>query len=84
VEAVLREAVSNAVRHSGGRHVTVTLDVADEVVLEVLDDGRGIDERVARSGLRNLADRAEARDGAFSVEALQDGGTRLRWSAPLA
>jgi signal transduction histidine kinase len=83
VEAVLREAVSNAVRHSGGQHVTVTLDVADEVVLEVVDDGRGIDERVARSGLRNLAERAEARGGTFEVESLPDGGTRLRWCAPL-
>ena len=83
VEAVLREAVSNAARHSGGRHLTVTLDVADEVVLEVVDDGRGIDERVARSGLRNLAERADTRGGSFEVGALPDGGTRLRWCAPL-
>ena len=45
VEAVVREAVSNAARHSGARHVTVTLDVADDVVVEVVDDGRGIDEQ---------------------------------------
>ena len=45
VEAVVREAVSNVARHSGATHVTVTLDVADEVVVEVVDDGRGIDER---------------------------------------
>jgi signal transduction histidine kinase len=83
VEAVLREAVSNAVRHSGGQHLTVTLDVADEVVLEVVDDGRGIGERVARNGLRNLAERAAARGGTFEVEAMPDGGTRLRWCAPL-
>jgi signal transduction histidine kinase len=82
VEAVLREGVSNAARHSGGRHLTVTLDVADEVVLEVVDDGRGIPARVARSGLRNMADRARARGGACTVEALPEGGTRLRWSAP--
>ena len=54
VEAVVREGVSNAARHSGAAHVTVTLDVADDVVVEVVDDGRGIDERAARSGLRNL------------------------------
>ena len=83
VEAVVREAVSNAARHSGAAHVTVTLDVADEVVVEVVDDGRGIDERVARSGLRNLEERARRRGGTFSVERLADGGTRLRWCAPL-
>jgi signal transduction histidine kinase len=83
VEAVAREAVSNAARHSGGAHVTVTLDVSDTVVLEVVDDGRGIDLDAARSGLRNLQRRAEQRDGALSVEPLAEGGTRLRWSAPL-
>ncbi|MGY1708810.1 GAF domain-containing protein [Geodermatophilus sp. SYSU D00758] len=83
LEAVAREAVSNAARHSGGRHVTVTLDVADEVVLEVTDDGRGIDARAARSGLRNLTDRAVRRGGGCTVEALPESGTRLRWWAPL-
>ncbi|MGY2002682.1 sensor histidine kinase [Blastococcus sp. SYSU DS1024] len=83
VEAVTREAVSNAARHSGARHVTVTLDVTDEVVVEVVDDGRGIDSRAARSGLRNITDRAGRRGGGATIEALPDGGTRLRWWAPL-
>jgi signal transduction histidine kinase len=83
VEAVVREGVSNAARHSGGDHVTVTLDVADEVVVEILDDGRGIDSQAARSGLRNLEQRAGGHGGQTAVEALPDGGTRLRWSAPL-
>jgi signal transduction histidine kinase len=83
VEAVVREAVSNAARHSGAAHVTVTLDVADDVVVEVVDDGRGIDQRAARSGLRNLEERARRRGGDASVLALPDGGTTLRWSAPL-
>ena len=84
VTAVAREAVSNAARHSGGRHVTVTLDAGDDVVLEVVDDGRGVDVRAARSGLRNLEDRATHRGGGMDVEALAHGGTRLRWWAPLS
>jgi signal transduction histidine kinase len=83
LEAVTREAVSNAARHSGADHVTVTLDVAEEVVLEVVDDGRGIAPRAARSGLRNLEDRARRRGGTATVEPLPEGGTRLRWWAPL-
>jgi signal transduction histidine kinase len=83
VEAVVREGVSNAARHSGGAHVTVTLDVSDTVVVEVLDDGRGPDLRAARSGLRNLQQRAESRGGAVSIESLPEGGARLRWWAPL-
>jgi signal transduction histidine kinase len=83
VEAVVREGVSNAVRHSGGRHVTVTLDVTDDVVVEVVDDGRGIDPRSARSGLRNLEQRAGRHGGEVSVQPPADGGTRLRWTARL-
>jgi signal transduction histidine kinase len=83
VLAVVREAVSNAARHSGARHVTVTLDVADDVVVEVVDDGSGIDESAARSGLRNLEDRARRHGGEVRVVPLPDGGTLLRWSAPL-
>jgi signal transduction histidine kinase len=83
VLAVVREAVSNAVRHSGGRHVTVTLDVADDVTVEVVDDGCGIEERAAWSGLRNLEQRAGRHGGDASVEPLSDGGTRVRWHAPL-
>jgi signal transduction histidine kinase len=83
VEAVVREGVSNAARHSGGKHVTVTVDVAGEAVLEVIDDGRGIDPRCARSGLRNLEQRARRHRGEATVEPLPGGGTRLRWSARL-
>ncbi len=81
IEAVVREGVSNAARHSGGKHVTVTVDASEDVVLEVLDDGHGIDLRSARSGLRNLSERARRHGGEASVEPLPDGGTRLRWSA---
>jgi signal transduction histidine kinase len=83
VAAVVREAVSNAARHSGARHVVVTLEVTDEVVVEVRDDGRGIDHTVARSGLRNLAERAQRRGGSSSVDRSADGGTLFRWQAPL-
>jgi signal transduction histidine kinase len=84
VVAAAREAVSNAARHSGARHVTVTLDVGDEVVLEVLDDGCGVDARAARSGLRNLEERAVRRGGGLTVDGPAEGGTRLRWWAPLS
>jgi signal transduction histidine kinase len=83
VEAVVREGVSNAVRHARAATVTVTLDVADDVVVEVVDDGTGIDPGAPRSGLRNLEERARLRGGAVTAVTLPDGGTRLRWHAPL-
>jgi signal transduction histidine kinase len=83
VEAVVREGVSNAVRHAGAATVTVTLDVADEVVVEVVDNGTGLDPDAPRSGLRNLEERARLRGGDVTAVGLPDGGTRLRWRVPL-
>lgn len=82
-EAVVREAVSNAVRHAEARTLTVTLRVEDELQIEVVDDGRGMPADVTASGLTNLRRRAADVGGAFSVSAGPDGGTVLRWSAPL-
>jgi len=63
--------------------VTVTLDVTDSVVLDIVDNGRGIDAEAARSGLRNLEQRARRQGGEAVIDRLADGGTRLRWSAGL-
>ncbi len=82
-EAVVREAVSNAVRHSGARNLTVAVRVEDDFTIEVTDDGCGTPAEVTASGLRNLRARAEDVGGHLSVAAAPDGGTVLRWTAPL-
>ncbi|EFV13922.1 GAF domain-containing protein [Segniliparus rugosus] len=82
-EAVVREAVSNAVRHSRGSEILVEMSVADELVIEVSDDGIGVPEDIDRSGLANLASRAEEAGGSFSVGPSELGGARLVWRAPL-
>jgi signal transduction histidine kinase len=82
-EAVLREAVSNAVRHAHATEVSVAVSVEDDLVVEVVDDGIGIPDTVARSGLHNLAHRAADVGGSCTVHRAEPGGTRLLWSAPL-
>ncbi|MBF6241056.1 GAF domain-containing sensor histidine kinase [Nocardia otitidiscaviarum] len=83
-EAVVREAVSNAVRHAAADTLTVAVEVDDDLTITVTDDGRGIPENVTPSGLRNMAHRAEQAGGGFEIGAGEDGtGTRLRWSVPL-
>jgi hypothetical protein len=49
-EAVVREAVSNAVRHAHATTLAVTVKVEDELSIEVLDNGRGMSDRTKRSG----------------------------------
>jgi len=82
-EAVVREAVSNAVRHADATSLAVTVSVADDLCIEVVDDGRGIPDDVTGSGLTNLHQRAVEASGTFTVEALPGRGTKLRWCAPL-
>lgn len=82
-EAVTREAVSNVVRHARAKQLAVTVSVDDELIVEVVDDGIGIPDLVARSGLSGLAKRAAAAGGRFAVSSVDTGGTRLVWSAPL-
>lgn len=82
-EAVLREAVSNVVRHAKASSVVVTISVGDDLTIDVTDDGQGIPDKVARSGLHNLEERARAMQGTLHVHSPADGGTRLIWSAPL-
>ncbi|WP_327117481.1 GAF domain-containing protein [Nocardia sp. NBC_01730] len=84
VEAVLREAVSNVVRHASATTVSVELHVGDDVTIEVTDNGIGLpDDITRRSGLANLAKRAEQAGGRLSINKLPTGGTTLRWTAPL-
>ncbi|MFD7006188.1 GAF domain-containing sensor histidine kinase [Rhodococcus jostii] len=82
-EAVLREALSNAVRHAAADTITVSISVYDDLVIEVADDGQGLPEDVARSGLDNLTARAREVNGRFTINSTPGGGTTLRWSAPL-
>lgn len=83
-EAVLREALSNIVKHAHARTVTVDVNVADDLSIAVTDDGIGIPDSIGRrSGLDNLASRARACTGIFTLESISTGGTQLHWSAPL-
>jgi len=82
-QAVLREAVSNTVRHAHATALTVMVTAAVDLVIEVTDNGTGIPGTVARSGLHNLTTRARVFGGTLTVDRPSDGGTRLVWTAPL-
>ncbi|MFF4169808.1 GAF domain-containing sensor histidine kinase [Streptomyces sp. NPDC001744] len=91
--AALREALSNAFRHAGAGRIEVVVDAGATlpdgsagVRLSVADDGVGLPEGGRRSGLRNLARRAESLGGAsWCGPGIGEGGggTALIWEAPL-
>ncbi|WP_243769918.1 sensor histidine kinase [Amycolatopsis acidicola] len=72
---VLREAVTNVLRHSGARHVKVRLGRA---WLEIEDDGVGAPEGARGNGLRGLSERLAEVGGTLRVENAAGGGLMLR------
>ena len=81
--SVLREALSNAARHAQATRVDVEVEAYDDLVLRVVDDGVGLSEGGRRSGLNNLAKRAELLAGTLQAARGVTGGTELIWRVPL-
>ncbi|NBH11619.1 sensor histidine kinase [Amycolatopsis sp. SID8362] len=75
---VLREAVTNVLRHSGAKQVKVRLG---DTWLEIEDDGRATGV-VAGNGLRGLSERLAAVGGALRTSARPGGGLLVRAEVP--
>ncbi|WP_074788470.1 GAF domain-containing sensor histidine kinase [Austwickia chelonae] len=83
VLAVVREALSNIVRHARATDAHVSVAAVDDIVITVRDNGIGIPEGAGRSGLVNLRERAEARGGTCFASPLDPNGTEVLWRVPL-
>ncbi|MFJ1566490.1 sensor histidine kinase [Streptomyces erythrochromogenes] len=84
--AVIGEALTNVARHAKAGRAEVSLSAVEGVLtVLVTDDGVGVAEGGRRSGLGNLAERAERLGGELSVSAPgpTGRGTRLEWRVPL-
>jgi signal transduction histidine kinase len=76
------EAISNAVKHSGSDRIEVFVAARDGMlVLRVGDDGCGGADRFG-SGLRGIADRAEAAGGRLRVDSRDGDGTTVTAELP--
>lgn len=86
-----REAVHNALKHSGGHRVTVRLSQeSDQVVLTVADDGQGFDAAQAWEGgdkgfssLQDMRLHMESAGGRLEVRSAAGEGTTVRGWAPV-
>lgn len=75
---VFKEAVNNAIKHSGAKQVTITFRCAKGLtLLEVSDNGAGLVGTAQRgNGLRSMRSRVEERGGIFTIESSEEG-TRM-------
>jgi signal transduction histidine kinase len=78
---VVKEALSNALRHADADHIEVTVGCgSSEAVVSVGDDGKGFDTSNPGPGmgLANMAARVAEVGGSFRVESAPDQGTVVR------
>jgi signal transduction histidine kinase len=84
---LVREALSNAVRHAHGRRIALRLTGAgDESTLEIADDGDGFDPAqlvaAGHHGLANMRARAAAIGGRFDIRSAPGEGTTVVVTLP--
>jgi signal transduction histidine kinase len=85
---VLREAVRNAVSHSGAAKIGVSVVVEGETVVGIVeDDGRGFERKTTGAeesgGLAHMSERASLLGGICSVGSAPGEGTRVEVSLPV-
>lgn len=82
---IAQEALSNALRHSGGTSVEITLEEADgEIYLVVEDDGRGLPEPLHQGvGLGTMRERARDLRGELVQRPRRGGGTVVQLRCPV-
>jgi len=86
VYRIAQESLNNIVKHAQARRVDLRLSCgADEIVLEIVDDGVGFASEEAfpgHLGLRSMRERAMRLGGTLQVESAQSQGTRIRAYIP--
>ncbi|HUR22955.1 MAG TPA: GAF domain-containing protein [Acidimicrobiales bacterium] len=83
--AVLREALTNVARHAGAHRVDVEVVADGDLMLRVLDDGKGLssERRPGAKGLANMEARAARLGGSAFIKPGPAGGTLVEWRVPL-
>jgi len=85
VTAVVREALTNVVRHADAERITIGVDASwSALTVKVVDDGVGWSGAATHSGLANLAARAARLGGTVTLDDAAGGGATLLWTIPIA
>ena len=82
---ILRESVSNVIKHSGAKHCDIACTIAGAALqMTVKDDGRGIDRELTRGqGVASMKRRAKRMNGQCLVESRPGHGVVISLTVPL-
>jgi signal transduction histidine kinase len=86
VYRIVQECLTNITKHSQAGNVTISLTrTADRLLLDIQDDGRGMDLSIPRNGLGliGMRERVEALGGEFSLDSSEGEGLSIMISVPL-
>jgi signal transduction histidine kinase len=86
VIACVRESLTNVGRHARASSASVDVElVGSQLIIQVADNGVGMpDQPTRRSGIANLAKRAEKHGGSLRFSPREGGGTLLEWTVSVA
>ena len=83
---IAQESLTNALRHSHARSVTVSLEAdAESVTLRVADDGQGMSEQLPRgtAGIAGMRERVLLVGGRLTIDSRPGQGTEVRLTIPV-
>lgn len=82
---IVLEALTNVARHAQATKCAVRFSASDELEIEVVDDGIGVQpDARAGVGMTSMRERASELGGSSSIEAMRDRGTRVNARLPLS
>jgi len=81
---VVREAITNVLRHSRAHHVAITVQTSDhEQSLAITDDGVGVAHVTPGNGLAGISDRIAELGGSVAIGAQADRGFSITAKVPV-
>ena len=81
---VLKESLNNVMKHANASEVTVTIQFNNNILVEIKDNGKGIDSEKLNqfgNGLKNMQRRMESIGGSFSISS--NNGTITKLEIPI-
>jgi len=80
---IIQEALTNVVKHSSAKHVSIkVIKMKDHILVEVIDDGKGITEEELKGkksfGLLGMRERANLVGGKIEIFGIAGKGTTVR------